>query len=405
MKKLALLLAAVLVCTLCYGAASASAKGADSFRMGGEGRTVQYYPAVVLPNGNMILSLYTQGGFGGELLAATGHYRTCIACVGPQNEILWSRFFEGTTVAHDAVVYSVCRLNIAQDGSLAVLLRQRTPQEGAYFLPILLDADTGALLQTGAKIPYEISNEAIDRYVVTWNLENVYIQKKTDAFSTANSTSIIEAYDYENHLLWRQSMDSLPMDTLTACLETPAGILLTGNAVARMSNDQIANHTVFAFVDPAGQSVWTHVFDGAQTSSIVATLNSDAQLMLLGNLANGENTAAEEVWQYLACMEPATGAVRWEQAMPFAPDAPLPVGALLPTGTGYLLLGEANGQTVCETVDRQGTALDTWRKNIAMNGDFATLQYFYRGDALWVARMDIALRHSFMQYDRVGGKP
>ena len=49
--------------------------------------------------------------------------------------------------------------------------------------------------------------------------------------------------------------------------------------------------------------------------------------------------------------------------------------------------------------------LDAWRKDIEMNDGIATLQYFYRGDALWVARMGISPRHTFMQYDKVGGNP
>ena len=326
--------------------------------MGGEGRTAQYYPAVVLPNGNMILSLYTQGGIGGEPLDAVGHCRTCIVCVGLQYDILWSRFFEGTTVAQDAAVYSVCRLHIEQGGSLAVLLRQHTPQDGAYFLPVTLDAETGAVLQTGAEIPCEISNEAAGRYVATFNLENVYVQKKTDAFSTADATSAIEAYDCGNRLLWRQPMDSLPMDTLTECLETPACILLMGNAVASTANGQITSHAAFALVGPAGQPIWTRVLDRAQTSSMTATLSGDAQLVVLGYLTEHENTAVEESWQYLACMDVASGTVLWEKATSYTTDAPLPAGIALPTDTGYLLLGEANGQTLCETVDQQGTMLD-----------------------------------------------
>ena len=242
-RKYTWLLLLVLVCLVSAGAAHAAVRGEVSFRLGREGRSAQYYPAFVLPNGNIVVSLYTQDRIGPGIPSASGAYQTCVVCINQQNEILWSRYFNGSTVPGDTVVYSVCRMSMSKEGNLDLLLRQRTQQDGAYFLPVTLAPDTGEPLHTGTRLPFEISDDAADRFVTTYNLDDLYVQQKKADFSTADSTSIVYAYDYENHLLWSIPGDELPFRSVSACLQTPAGVLLSGTAIAYNEEGRINSYT------------------------------------------------------------------------------------------------------------------------------------------------------------------
>ena len=402
MWKRKLILFLLLVCLSLSGTADAATQGTDSFRLGGEGRTAQYYPVFVLPNGNLIISLYTQGGIGGEPLSSTGHYRTCIFCVNPQNEILWSRYFEGSTIPNDTLVYSVCQMSLSENDGLAILLRQQTQQDGAFFLPVTLDAGTGEIRETGDKIPYQISDDQADRYIVTFNLPTMYVQIVTDNFSGVNSTRVVRAYDYANHLLWEQPMEALGMSNGNNCLATSAGVLLVGSNLAIDEQGAPQTFTVATMISETGELLWTRSFTQQPASGISAFLNREGQLMWFGFLADHMNTADEADWQYLACMDTASGNVLWEKTTPYTREAPLPAGILQATETGYLLTGRSEGKTLFETLDFQGNETQRW--SVADDDDtisWMLMQTFIRQDEIWMARFAISARQTFMQYDKV----
>lgn len=407
MKKFSLIFSLLLISLCLSSTAFAATQGADSFRLGGEGRTVQSYPVYVLPNGNLIISLYTQGGVGGVPLSATGHYQTCLLCVNPQNEILWSRTFEGTTIPNDAIVYSVCRINQADNDGLTILLQQHTQEDGAYFLPVTLDADTGDIRETGEHIPYSISDDQADCYISTFCLANVYVQVITDGFSGANSTRTVCAYDYMSHLIWEQPIESLGMSNVNHCLEASSGVLLVGSVFIPDEDGGINSCTAAAMVTPTGGLSWTSVFTQKPSSNINAILTQDGQLMWFGSLTSHPNSVKEEDWQYLACMEPASGVVIWEKTTPFTAEAPLPTGTVLTetalsTDSGYLLTGQNNGNTLFETIDFLGNAIQSWSvPDESDSQSWLLLQVFFRQEALWIARYGITSRHNFMQYDKV----
>lgn len=405
MRKRLLLAVLTIVLLMSHEVVLAAAHGPLSIRLGGDGRTSQSFPVVVLPNGNMIISLYTKGGIGDDNVPSSGGYQTCLVCINPQNEILWRRYFDGSSIPGDAVVYSVCRMSVKQENELSVLLRQHTAKDGTFFLPMTLDAGSGEVMETGAMIPFDISDEAADKYVTTFNMDSLYIQQKTLHFSTVEPERTVVAYGYDNRLRWSVPADALPFGAIQTCLETPAGVLLCGMVVTPEADRTFLSHTVFAMISPDGQTLWTHTFDRKQSVNITPTLNREGHIMALGSLENNSNTAEQEDWQYLACMDSQSGAIIWERTTPFTAAAALPVGMLLMTETGYLLLGEHNGETLAESVDPLGNQNVLSAQSIEPEGDFATLQYFFRGGALWVARMGITPQHTYMQYSLLDIEP
>ena len=402
MRKHRLTLFLLLISLCLSGTACASTQGVDSFRLGGEGRTAQYYPVFVLPNGNLIISVYTQGGIGGEPLSATGHYQTCLLCVNPQNEILWSRYFEGTTLPDDTVVYSVCQIGLSENDGLAILLQQHTQQDGAYFLPVTLDAGTGEIRETGEKTPYAISDDQADRYISTYSMASLYVQVITDNFSGVNGVSVVRAYDYANRSLWEQPMEALGMSNIIDCLETSTGVLLIGVNHSVDEDGCFSSDTTVTMVTETGASLWNYAFTQKSNSNISGFLNREGQLIWLGSLTERPNTADEENWQYLAFMDTATGALLWDQTTPFTSEAPLPCGTVLALDSGYLLTGRSQGNTLFETVDIQGKETQKWSVSDETGPqDWMLVQAFFRQGELWTARFGITPRQTFMQYDKV----
>ena len=402
MRKHSLCLLLLLISFCLSGVAYASTRGEGSFRLGGEGRTSPSYPVFVLPNGNLIISLYTQGGVGGEPLSANGHYQTCLLCVNPQNEIVWSRYFEGTTLPDDSVVYSVCRIKPSENDGLAVLLQQHTQQDGAYFLPVTLDASTGEIRETGEKTQYAISDDKADRYITTFSLASQYVQVVADDFSGVNATRAVRAYEYSNHLLWEQPMEALGMSNINSCLETPAGVLLIGVNHSADDDGCFNSFTTATMVTETGEPLWNYAFTQKSSADMNGFLNHKGQLIWLGNLTEHPNTATEENWQYLACMDTATGVVLWDQTAPFASENPKPCGTVLELDSGYLLTGRNQGNMLFETVDFQGKQTQKWSVSDESGPqDWMLTQTFIRQNELWIARFGITPHQTFMQYDRV----
>ncbi len=299
-KKAAGIILVILLLAL-QPAACAAVRPEGSFRIGGGGKDSPTCAPLVLPNGDLVVAVSTQGGLGGEPLDTDGEYKTYLACLDYEQNVVWQSVWTGT----------VSLYGLDENGGVQAFWRYKDGGE-TYVRFTTLSADTGE--QTAQKQPMKLvsTQTGADPHIYSQALPDYgFVTEIHDPEATTEPRYFsLCAPDGEE--LWRKNQKELVVQNVEEIAQLDDGILLLGSS-GELSED-VYYLPIVVKVSLTGELLWQYIPSEMESGSLLHfQRGGEGDVVVFGYGRIGELTADASTWQIIASLDEKSGEVRWEK--------------------------------------------------------------------------------------------
>ena len=317
--------------------------------IGGAGYDV-CYDTLSLPNGNIILSLSSNGGQNGGPEYKGDVHKVWLLCLAPDGSVVWeTEFGEDAKGGHTRLQH----LALSGDGTFYGTVCYEISQYTQYRQKITFSCADGSILSEGEKV---MEDENYYRRYLPNDGFTLVSESLTSGTSVDSPT--LRMLDANGNELWKLDADVIgyTMDWLP----TAHGALLYGVSA---NAAQTASQAAAALIDNSGRVVWTYRAENLDSGRFFdGMIDSGGRFVASGfcNYKSGQDSSQ----QLLVCLDAATGTILWQQTAGTA-DRILPNAHLTEIDGQYILCGSSDHYSITfETVDREGRELQCWTTSI-----------------------------------------
>lgn len=384
MKRIASYLV-ILVLLVALSSASAQGVTADSpIILGGTGDD-SYNDSLSLPNGNLILSIASNGGRDGEDEYAKRTRKTWLVCLAPDGSTVWETEF-GDDRAGGYTLFS--QLMLGSENSFSGMVFYSIDQHSQYRQMMSFSTIDGSLIQSGERVMDSMDTDNIYRTFCT--SQGYRIALEAHNFDTNLKPRMVRLLDGGGNQLWELNVTETGLNHMEQFIPVPQGTVLYGcNDVNNSPNAEV----VAMLVDSSGAVVWEYRYRSSSRCVFKdGIIDSQGRLVVMGTIRGdlitnekGQGMGYEDNTSLLlVCLDVSTGEEIFAKTTEMT-DRLIPTDRIAEYGGQYILCGsDANYNTIeFQTIDQDGNLLQHWSDGYPEYGMFGARFILWNGD-LWV---------------------
>ena len=347
-------------------------------RLGGKGDdTIGNGDMLPLSNGNLLLSISTHRGRGGQAETKRSNGWLWLICLKPDGSTLWE-----TEFGEDRGTLGFGNL-IEQPGDKVMgYMHYSIDQHSQYRQKCIYSLKDGKLLWQGER---ELMTDPNINVTIT-AVGSRYLRKETHDAHAACEPRYYQLEEADGTVVWRMEQDSIGLNNYRGALSVPQGTLLYGC----QWDDGASGGTAKALlINDQGKILWSMAMDDLNDSRLLYGLASGNSRALLAGLSSGPvdpkggRPAYRE--QLLLLLDTGTGREIWRKQYRDDAGTIHPIGEQLETEHGFLLADtdtrDFSGY-ICMLVGADGIGHEPWKvtfKDTAVNG----LELFLWNGEIW----------------------
>lgn len=272
-----------------------------SFRIGGGGEDYPTSTPLVLPDGNLVIAIFTQGGLGGEPLDVKGARKTYVACLDSEQNPVWQTVLEGTVTLYGLD---------AQGDVQAFWRHSETGDTYAQF--ITLRAQTGEQISNHPAVKLTISQVGDNPQVGTMLSPDYVLIKEIHDPDATTRPRYFRLFNQAGDELWKKEQQEISIQNVDTFEQLRDGVLLIGGS-GKQSQDG-RGLPIVVKISFAGEVLWKYIPQNMQQGLLLHALHAgDGQLILFGFGRTEVSADSPVTWQIITAVDEKSGEVLWEK--------------------------------------------------------------------------------------------
>ena len=337
-----------------------------------------------LPNGNIILSIASNGGRDGEATYPGLTRKAWLICLAPDGSTVWENEF-GDDHTGGYTIFS--QLILGDNDSFTGMVSYSISQYSQYRQMMTFSTIDGSLLQSGERIMESMETDNIYRTFTT--SQGYRIASETHNFNTNLKPRILRLLDNGGKQLWEFNASENGISHMEQFIPVSQGTLLFGRDNVA---DSINSNAVAMLINNSGAVVWDYQFNnGSRCGFQSGIIDSEGRFIIMGTvrgdpILNEDGRAVgfeDNTSLLLTCLDVTTGETIFEKTLQMA-DRRIPSDQIIEYDGRYILCGAGENYNTIEyqALDHDGMLLQHWSDGYPEYGLFGARFFLWNGK-LW----------------------
>lgn len=346
--------------------------------LGGTGDDV-CYDTLLLPNGNLILSMSSGGGRNGEPEYDENVHKVWLLCLAPDGSTVWeNEYGEERSGGYTSLWF----LALGDDGTFRATESYDISQHRQYLQEKVFSCEDGSLLSQGERSLNPLGDGSV--YIQYRANGGYMLVEESLSVDSPDSYRTLSMLDPQGRELWRLDADAYGIRNVDGWFLLPQGMLLYG----RHPNDALQqSQPIVMLVGAHGDVLWSYVPAGL-TNGIFwdGIIDSAGRIVLTGITRGAKQTdenGSESRIQLVTCLDTATGEEIWRKTAEMS-ERSLPCKIIAELNGQIILCDSGNSyqNKVFETLDWNGNELQYWTASVPGYGQISPHFFQWNGE-LW----------------------